>query len=74
MNETLVLDTDVASFLFKKSLHAKPFRPLIQGKRLALAFISIAELYKWTLKRRWGSRKTAQPGNSFAPLRSHSLR
>lgn len=25
MNETLLLDTDVASFLFKNSPHAKPF-------------------------------------------------
>lgn len=60
MIETALLDTDVASFLFKKSPRAKPFRPLIRGKRLALAFVSVAELFKWTLKRRWGSQKTAQ--------------
>jgi tRNA(fMet)-specific endonuclease VapC len=60
MNETLLLDTDVASFLFKNSSHAKPFRTLIKGKRLALAFVSVAELFKWTLKRRWGPRKTEQ--------------
>jgi tRNA(fMet)-specific endonuclease VapC len=60
VNETLLLDTDVASFLFKNSPHAKPFRPLINGKRLALAFVSVAELFKWTLKRRWGPRKTDQ--------------
>jgi tRNA(fMet)-specific endonuclease VapC len=60
MNEWLLLDTDVASYLFKKSPRAKPFRPLVKGRRLALAFVSVAELFKWTLKRRWGSRKTAQ--------------
>jgi tRNA(fMet)-specific endonuclease VapC len=60
MNETLLLDTDVASFLFKNSPRAKPFRPLIKGKRLALAFVSVAELFKWTLKRQWSARKTAQ--------------
>jgi tRNA(fMet)-specific endonuclease VapC len=54
--ETALLDTDVASFLFKKSPRAKPFRPLIRGKRLALAVVSVAELFKWTLKRRWGSQ------------------
>jgi hypothetical protein len=31
VNETLVLDTDVASFLFKNSPHVTPFRPLIEG-------------------------------------------
>jgi hypothetical protein len=41
MNETLLLDTDVASFFFKNSAHAKPFRPHIKGKRLALAFVSV---------------------------------
>lgn len=60
MNDTLVLDTDVASFLFKKSPRAKPFRPLAKGKRLALAFVSVAELFKWTIKRHWGAEKTAQ--------------
>ena len=48
MNETLLLDTDVVSFLFKKSALAKAFRPLIKDKRLALAFVSVAELFKWT--------------------------
>ena len=60
MNETLLLDTDVASFFFKNSPRAKPFRPLIKGKLLALAFVSVAELFKWTLKRRWGAAKIAQ--------------
>ncbi|SRR5260370_34322703 len=60
MSETMLLDTDVASFLFKKSALAKPFRPHLKDKKLALAFVSVAELFKWTLKRRWGSRKTAQ--------------
>jgi tRNA(fMet)-specific endonuclease VapC len=60
MSETVLLDTDVASFLFKKSPFAKPFRLLLKGKRLALAFVSVAELFKWTLKRQWGNRKTAQ--------------
>ncbi len=60
MNETLLLDTDVASFLFKNSPRAKPFRPLLNGKRLALAFVSVAELFKWTVKRRWSPEKVGQ--------------
>ena len=60
MIDSLVLDTDVASYLFKNSPHAKPFRPLLKGKRLALAFVSVAELFKWTLKRQWGPRKVEQ--------------
>ena len=60
MNETLLLDTDVASFLFKNSPRAKPLRPVLKGKRLALAFVSIAELFKWTVKRGWSPSKVEQ--------------
>jgi tRNA(fMet)-specific endonuclease VapC len=60
MNETILVDTDVASFLFKNNPRAKPFRLLLKRKRLALAFVSVAELFKWTLKRGWGAQKTAQ--------------
>jgi tRNA(fMet)-specific endonuclease VapC len=60
MSDSLVLDTDVASYLFKNSSRAKPFRPMLKGKRPALAFVSVAELFKWTLKRHWGPRKIEQ--------------
>ncbi len=60
MSGSLLLDTDVASYLFKKSPHAKPCGSLLKGKRPALAFVSVAELFKWTLKRRWGPQKVEQ--------------
>jgi tRNA(fMet)-specific endonuclease VapC len=60
MSDFLVLDTDVASYLFKNSPRAKLFRHLLNGKLPALAFVSVAELFKWTLKRKWGPRKTEQ--------------
>lgn len=60
MSESLLLDTDVASYLFKNRPRAKPLQPLLQGKRPALAFISVAELFKWTLKRRWSPQKVQQ--------------
>lgn len=37
MSDSLLLDTDVASYLFKNSPRAKPFRSLLKGKRAALA-------------------------------------
>lgn len=60
MSDPLLLDPDVASFLFKRSPHAQRFRPLIQGRQLALSFMSVAELYKWTIKRNWGPQKLRQ--------------
>jgi len=60
MSDSLLLDTDVASYLFKNSRRAMPFRSLLEGKRPALAFVSVAELFKWTLKRHWGPQKVEQ--------------
>lgn len=74
MSDALLLDTDVASYLFKNSPRAKPFRPLLKGKQPTLAFVSIAELYKWTLKRRWGAEKIAQLETALRPLCRDSLR
>lgn len=60
MTDVLVVDSDVASYLFKNSPRAKPFRPLLEGKQPALSFVSVAELYKWTLKRNWRPKKVQQ--------------
>jgi tRNA(fMet)-specific endonuclease VapC len=68
MNDFLPLDTDVASYLFKNSPQARQFRPLLKGTRPALAFVSVAELFKWALKRRWSHQKVEQ---SEATLRRY---
>lgn len=60
MSDFVLLDTDVTSYLLKGSPHAEAFRPLLESKRPTLAFISVAELFKWTVKRRWGRRKVDQ--------------
>jgi tRNA(fMet)-specific endonuclease VapC len=60
MSDTLLLDTDVASYLFKNSPRARPFRPLLHDKHPTLAFISVAELFKWAFKQRWGRQKVEQ--------------
>ncbi len=60
MSDRLLLDTDVASYLFKNSPRAKFFRPLLKGTQPALAFVSVAELFKCTLKRGWGRPKIEQ--------------
>lgn len=60
MHDFVLLDTDVASYLFKRSPRALAFRALLEGKQTALAFVSVAELFKWTVKRRWSEPKVEQ--------------
>ena len=57
MNDTLLVDTDVASDLFKRRARADQYKRIIHGKRLALSFMSVAELYKWSVKRKWSQDK-----------------
>ncbi len=56
----LLLDTDVASFIFKGSDYAIPYTPILTGNELALSFMTVAELFQWSILRQWGDRRIAQ--------------
>ena len=57
---TLIIDTDVISFLLKGDTRARLYRPHLQDKTLALSFMTVAELYQWAYVRNWGERKLAR--------------
>lgn len=48
-----VVDTDVYSFLLKKSREALRFEPFLQNCQIILSFQTVAELFKWTIVRNW---------------------
>lgn len=54
---TVVVDTDVVSFLLKDDTRAQIYLPHLRGKTLALSFMTVAELYQWAYIRRWGERR-----------------
>ena len=54
---TLIVDTDVVSFLLKGDTRGELYRPHLQGRTLALSFMTVAELYQWAYVRNWGDRK-----------------
>ena len=55
--DTVLVDTDVFSFIHKQDTRAELYRRHLDGKRLALSFMTVAELYRWTLERQWGKKK-----------------
>ena len=55
--EPLLLDTDVFSYLLKGSPHADPWLPIVEGKYVLLAFVTVAELLVWAETRNWGEVK-----------------
>lgn len=53
-----VIDTDVVSMLFKRDSRALRYRPHITGRLLAISFMTLAELERWSLERGWGRART----------------
>lgn len=50
----VVVDTDVFSFLYKGDTRAVLYAPHLAGTYPHLAFVTVAELYRWAVSRGWG--------------------
>ncbi|MBF2065948.1 MAG: type II toxin-antitoxin system VapC family toxin [Calothrix sp. C42_A2020_038] len=55
-----LIDTDIASFIFKGSDYADPYLPILSDQELALSFMSVVELFQWAILRQWGDRRLLQ--------------
>ena len=55
-----MLDTDVCSFLFRQDSRAEAYRSHLEGRILALSFMSVAELYQWAYLHNWGETRLAR--------------
>ena len=55
----LLLDTDVVSFFLKSDSRANRYASIVQGNRLALSFMTVAELFQWAAVRNWGQSRIA---------------
>jgi tRNA(fMet)-specific endonuclease VapC len=53
----LVVDTDVASFLFKKDTRASLYVPHLSGHMLTISFQTLAEMELWASSAGWGARR-----------------
>jgi len=58
--DLLLLDTNIVSFLIKGDSRARSYKPLLQNNRLALSFMTVAEMYQWAAVRNWGELRVAQ--------------
>jgi predicted nucleic acid-binding protein len=57
--DAVLLDTDVFSYLNKGDSRAELYRAHVRGKTIALSFITVGELFYWTVKRKWGRKRIA---------------
>ncbi len=54
---SLLVDTDVFSFIFKKDTRAGLYIKHIENRTLHLSFMTVAELDLWALKANWGQKR-----------------
>ena len=56
----VVLDTNVVSFLMKGHPLAERYRRHVEGRTLAISFMTVGELYEGACRARWGGEKIAR--------------
>lgn len=62
----LLLDTNVVSYLLRGDTRAADYAPLLEGNRLAISFMTVAELFEWAAVRRWGQPRRQQLEQALA--------
>ena len=60
VNDIVVVDTDVVSFLFKGDTRAAIYQLHLDGRLQIIAAQTRAELERWALARNWGERRRAE--------------
>jgi len=56
---TLILDTNVVSYLMRGKPLATEYRQLTGGHTLAISFMTVGELYEGARRARWGDERLA---------------
>ena len=54
---TLVLDTNVVSYLMREHRLARLYRPHLEGHSLAISFMTVGELYEGAFRDGWGRKR-----------------
>lgn len=53
----IILDTNIVSYLMKGGPLAEAYAPHVQGRLLAIAFITVGEMYFGAESKNWGEKK-----------------
>lgn len=61
----VLVDTNIVSYRIKGDSRAMLYEPHLLGKQWLIAFMTSAELYRWALRRRWGSIRVDELRNKL---------
>jgi uncharacterized protein (DUF2237 family) len=68
MSNTVVVDTDVVSYLFKSHSTAFQYLPDLTDRTPMISFRTLAELDRWVLEARWGEARESACANIWSAL------
>src|SRR5687767_2855832 len=57
---SMVVDTDVVSYIYKKDTRAALYEPHIEDAVTVISFMTLAEMERWALARNWGAKRRAE--------------
>ena len=57
--DSVLVDTDVLSYLFKQDSRGDNYKPYLDGKLGVISFMTVAELEFWANVRNWGAPRRA---------------
>jgi len=60
MPENCVVDTDVLSYILRDDTRAFPYQRVLVGRTSFISFMTVAELDRWSIQRRWGPARQEQ--------------
>ena len=63
---TVLLDTNIVSYIFKRDSRASLYAPHLLDRELALAMMTVAELLQWAAIRKWGKPRVRRLEQLFA--------
>ncbi|MCK5525493.1 MAG: hypothetical protein KAI83_20375 [Thiomargarita sp.] len=58
--ESVLLDTNIVSFLLKGDTRAQDYEVYLQNRTLTISVMTVAELFQWAAIRNWGERRVSQ--------------
>ena len=62
---TVLLDTNIVSYLFKRDSRMTRYAPHLEGRELAIAMMTVAELLQWASTHNWEARRLQQLEQAF---------
>ena len=60
MNEPVMLDTNILSYIFKRDTRANLYAKHLHNQQMLISFQTLAETDRWALERRWGAARIQQ--------------